>query len=313
MTERERALLQGKKINPLTANESALAYAVAHGGSAPTYEVVAEIQVGDPVEDTEWIPKGCAAYFVADTASAKAIMASAGDNLFFKSAETPLTRLDNRQAIFGSNFEISEEKPVVIGNPAYLVAAANEDENDATVEFISTEDLSNTTVRILKKVERAGESGVLIVEATGGRTETIDGKSVTILSVSTPAKTVADAIKAGRPIDLVVGSSGNGYGLATRYPLALELLGSSSGWSGSAGGAAIMHSDGETVSYASINVREDGNGGYEYYLPESTYGQITGDGAQSVYGSVVPLATSADAGKVLTVNSSGIPEWVTPT
>lgn len=93
-------------------------------------------------------------------------MESAGDNLFFNSAEAPLTRLENEMVVFGYNFEISEEKPVVTGKPAYLVVAANEGEADAIVEIMSTEDLSNTTVKILKKVEAPSGGGKFVVPIT---------------------------------------------------------------------------------------------------------------------------------------------------
>lgn len=210
MTERERALLQGKKINPLTANESALAYAVAHGTPEPTYETVAEIPVGAPVEDAEAIHEGCYYYVVEDTALAKAIMAAAGDNLFFNSAETPLKRLENEGAIFGYNFTMGEELPVVTGQPAYLVAATVEGET--VVEIMSTEDLSNTTVKILKKVEQGGggDSGDFLITATLDESKTPEEGTLGFFTLDKTAAEIEAAYTANRPMRVKIAHTENG-------------------------------------------------------------------------------------------------------
>lgn len=150
MTERERALLMGKKVNPLTANESALAYAVAHGGgSEPTYETVAEIQVGTMVG-------GDGQYsFTATNVTVPTIDTSA--TYYLNNSENP-----------SSNVKLVEGNPFFLFNAADpddfhpedpskpLVGLAYNGQEQTCLVLSDTPDLSNTTVRILKKVEQGG-------------------------------------------------------------------------------------------------------------------------------------------------------------
>lgn len=151
MTERERALLQGKKINPLTANESALAYAVAHGGgSEPTYETVAEIEVG-----TMEKPEGTPYYvFVAD----EAFPAVDEETYYFNSSNNPSdTVLSYEGQVMGILWNAKTEEadiiPIDQSKPWYGFTKVD---NKSGI-ISDTPDLSNTTVRILKKVEQGGD------------------------------------------------------------------------------------------------------------------------------------------------------------
>ena len=148
MTERERALLQGKKINPLTANESALAYAVAHsGGSEPTYETVAEIQVGEMV-----LSDG----FYAYASNLPYLSVDETKNYYLNDENHPndgFAPLGNAPAIcWGCEYDDGNFVPI---DPSVSWVAVADD--DGVIGIISdTPDLSNTTVRILKKVEQGG-------------------------------------------------------------------------------------------------------------------------------------------------------------
>lgn len=169
MTERERALLMGKKVNPLTANESAIAYAVAHGGgSEPSYETVAEIPVGT----MELMPDTEATLYGASTPVASVPTDS---GLYFGSPDYPLTRNEhNGITNYLYNLDISTGERPDTSKPGYgLLYQPAQDAYVCTV--VSSDDLSNTTVKILKKAEEPSVLPEVTAADNGDVLTVVDG------------------------------------------------------------------------------------------------------------------------------------------
>lgn len=126
------AILSGEDI-PVSSRQLAfLKEAIQNGGSGETYETVAEIAVGTMTEGS----LGLLVYEAEDLVSIPS-----GANYYFNSENYPLTEISEGAFVYGID---TEEGTVT--DPAFGIWV------DGSVTIIrSTKDLSNTTVRILKK------------------------------------------------------------------------------------------------------------------------------------------------------------------
>lgn len=105
------------------------------GGSEPIYETVAEIQVGEMTNPGK---------FWEATGLHPSHSLPEEDGLFFNAPDYPLTYASN-QGIYVYNIDTATGNPT--GTPAYAIIS-----DRGSVNLMSTEDLSDTTVTILKKV-----------------------------------------------------------------------------------------------------------------------------------------------------------------
>lgn len=112
------------------------------GGSEPTYETVAEIEVGT-------MAKQEGVYGISIRLDKSIFDTSL--KYYFNSADTPLEIVITEDEIAGLTYNFSAGGEI-LGTPAYAIELGDDD----TAGLVSSEDLSNTTVRILKKVEQGG-------------------------------------------------------------------------------------------------------------------------------------------------------------
>lgn len=209
MTERERALLQGKKINPLTANESALAYAVAHGSSEPTYETVAEIPVG-----TMEKPEGAPYYvFVSD----EAFPVLDEETYYFNSSNNPSDSVLSYEGqvmwiLWNAKMEEADIVPIDQNKPWYGFTNVDNKVDNKSGIISDTPDLSNTTVRILKKVEQGGggDSGDFLITATLDESKTPEEGTLGFFTLDKTAAEIEAAYTANRPMRVKMAHMENG-------------------------------------------------------------------------------------------------------
>lgn len=151
MNARERAILFGKDIKPATLDESAIAYAVAHGGgSEPTYETVAEIEMGT-MEKPEGMP-----YYVFVANEAFPVLDEEKTYYFNSSNNSSDSALTYEGQVMGILWNAkTEEADIIPIDPNKPWYGFTQVDNKSGI-ISDTPDLSNTTVRILKKVEQGG-------------------------------------------------------------------------------------------------------------------------------------------------------------
>lgn len=177
--------MTGAELSGNTVSETLRAIEAKYsGGTAKKTETVAVLQLGTADSDGgDGMPEGALAWVVTDTAAATAIQAAIeeGETLYFDGIDYPLSPLGGPLLGFNVAMTPSEEGdslPVFTGKPAYLVVCAEEG-TDVIVEVLSSEDLSDSSVEILKMVdaEQGGDSQisekVFDFTATVGENETL--------------------------------------------------------------------------------------------------------------------------------------------
>lgn len=271
MTERERALLQGKKINPLTANESALAYAVAHGTPEPTYETVFEAALGDGSGGPEGLAK---AY---DTGKFFDVVGASGE-YFINSEDCPLVKSEDN--MMGYNRGDDGFDPADPSKPVYVVYQP--DEGNCQIAA-SDDSLSNTTVRILKKVEQGGGAGKLVVHLTE---KDVEGEKAYSADKSVAEIIAADA--AGQVVECEY--EDRRYGLFS----------------------VVKEEDGTACHFVFTIPSEAQSISASVIAGESVDGVDTWELLEYDYFTLPAYDTTDDLGKVLTVTANGL-AWVTPT
>lgn len=137
------AILAGEQVTP-TSREQAFLQEAVQNGSSETYETVAEIEVGEMVEN-----HGLYMFQPSDS-----IPLAKNETLFFNSEEYPLEYVE-AGTIYVYNLDASTGIPT--GSPAYGVFI---DGSYIQGLISDTPDLSNTTVRILKKVSEPSGGGL---------------------------------------------------------------------------------------------------------------------------------------------------------
>ena len=212
-----------------------------------------------------------------------------GASLYFNSTDYPLTIEDHGSdgITYSYNFDIETSVKDNPDEPGYVLQAINNAGFDA-VSIISDSDLSGTTVNLLMQVE--DEDGYA---ETFDVTGEFDAVNVTITNISATVAEISAAQDAGKIIRFTA-----------------------------------LISDGTCIPFDFRGVHDEPNMSIAVFFTNAVADTVNGvsnlytlmimsDGLrQQSYLSVVPtlpVTTSADAGKVLTVNEYGIPEWVTPT
>ena len=200
MNERERAILRGKSIVPQTADEAALKYAIDHagGGDEPSYEVVAEIEVGEMTESEGMM------MFTSDVP-----FPAIDGQIYFNSVEYPLALVDGTGgSIFAYNYDSDNNRKEDPAKPLYLFVGMSNGGGEAVCVIgtgVDDADLSNTTVRILKAASEPSGGGKLVVHLT----ESEEGGE-TIYSADKTVAQILAADAAGQVVECVKGNTDTG-------------------------------------------------------------------------------------------------------
>lgn len=143
MTERLRKILRGGKLTPMTADEKAVKIAVDNaGGGGDEYETVAEIAVGQMVEQG-----GGYVYTIPNEDQPQ--LPRGSESLCFNSVEYPLRWVETgTRYVYNMDDEGSQ-----VGIPAYGVVM---DGTNAIMVMSDSNAIQNTTVTILKKISGSG-------------------------------------------------------------------------------------------------------------------------------------------------------------
>ena len=163
------------------------------GGDVPTYETVAEIAVSaEHKAEIPGIPEWCHLYVVPDCESqALAIDEADAHNItmYFNDASYPLCLDRESGGMFFHNMTIVDELPARVEEDAPAFGIGFREDSSISAQIASSEDLSDTTIKILKKVEQGGTTGdKLVVHLTESD---VDGEPV-----YTADKSVAEIIAA---------------------------------------------------------------------------------------------------------------------
>ena len=177
----------------------------AGGGTPePTYEVVAEIAVSaEHKTEIQGIPEWAHLYVVPNCESQALAIDDADSRnitMYFNDAAYPLHLDRERGGMFFHNMTIVDELPARVEEDAPAFGIGFREDSTFSAQIVSSEDLSNTTVRILKKVEQGGgvESPIAIVHVRG--TEFDESLEATAAVLEDSVDEFKAAIESGKPV-----------------------------------------------------------------------------------------------------------------
>lgn len=150
MTERLRKILRGGKLTPVTADEQAVKIAVDNAGGGDTYGTVGEIAVGTMEQSNDGVYT-----FKATNVTVPTIDTST--TYYLNNLENPSSHVDFIEGSPALLFNVDNPEDFLPKDPSKLLVALAYDVQESTCLVMSDRpDLSNTTVKILKKVSGGG-------------------------------------------------------------------------------------------------------------------------------------------------------------